>query len=535
MNNQHDVLRSLPYIASVLGKRYGMKIEIHGKEAYTNGKTIVIPSLPIDCNETFVNMVRGYIDHEASHIRETDFSILKECRTRIEHHLFNIFEDVRVERKLGNLYPGCRSNMRWLAIHLFQDVFREHDGRLYSSIMNHILLTARSWDVPELQEQARLFGQQVEVHIQGLGSQIAAVLARANARNTCSADSLAHARDVIEVLKQHVPPPVKQKEEPSARVDSSNQPPEQKDEQAGNASGRLPEDENPQAEGDCAEQIEQLLAASQEVVLPDMGRLLQEMLGQSAQDSADSPNACVVLPTECHCTSDITVSREHLEIISAMKTRLQALLQAKQLKRVFPGRRGKLDPQRLHTLATGGARVFRRESETIGMNTAFHIALDTSGSMSGKRINLATDSCYIVARALECVGVNVGITGFKRTDIPQVYPLVRHGNPVTVQMSLQAYGGTPLGETLWYIMGQMLHLHETRKIVLLLTDGDPDVSAAMQKSIKDLQAVGIEVYGIGIMHDRLGDFLDAASHICIESIEQLLPAMFTILRRTMLH
>ena len=61
-----DIMDCLPLLASVLGNQYGVTVEIGGSEAYTNGKTIHIPSLKIDTDEMYINMTRGYVDHGAT-------------------------------------------------------------------------------------------------------------------------------------------------------------------------------------------------------------------------------------------------------------------------------------------------------------------------------------------------------------------------------------------------------------------------------------------------------------------------------------
>ena len=72
-----DIMSCLPLLACILGKQYNITVEIGGTTAYTNGKTIHIPSLKIDTDEMYINMTRGYVDHEAAHIRYTDFQLLQ--------------------------------------------------------------------------------------------------------------------------------------------------------------------------------------------------------------------------------------------------------------------------------------------------------------------------------------------------------------------------------------------------------------------------------------------------------------------------
>ena len=46
MIDTQAVVRSLPLVAGVLGKRYGISVEIGGSRACTDGKTIQLPALP---------------------------------------------------------------------------------------------------------------------------------------------------------------------------------------------------------------------------------------------------------------------------------------------------------------------------------------------------------------------------------------------------------------------------------------------------------------------------------------------------------
>ena len=95
-----DIMSCLPLLACILGKQYNITVEIGGTTAYTNGKTIHLPSLKMDMDELYINMTRGYVDHEAAHIRYTDFQLLHKANlTKIQFHLFNIIEDRRVENE----------------------------------------------------------------------------------------------------------------------------------------------------------------------------------------------------------------------------------------------------------------------------------------------------------------------------------------------------------------------------------------------------------------------------------------------------
>ncbi len=69
MIDTRAVMRSLPLVASVLGRKYGVKVEMGGAEAYTDGKTIHLPAMPSEVPDTLLAMVRGFLDHEAGHVQ----------------------------------------------------------------------------------------------------------------------------------------------------------------------------------------------------------------------------------------------------------------------------------------------------------------------------------------------------------------------------------------------------------------------------------------------------------------------------------
>ena len=103
-----DVLNCLPLVASILGDRYGVQVRIGGKEACTNGKVIHLPSLPMDCEPELLALAKGFTDHEAAHIRHTDFSVLKaENLDPVTFNLFNCLEDWRVEKKLSGIFQAA--------------------------------------------------------------------------------------------------------------------------------------------------------------------------------------------------------------------------------------------------------------------------------------------------------------------------------------------------------------------------------------------------------------------------------------------
>jgi hypothetical protein len=116
----------------------------------------------------------------------------------------------------------------------------------------------------------------------------------------------------------------------------------------------------------------------------------------------------------------------------------------------------------LHSLVLGNAKVFLRRGERIGVNTAVHIVLDSSGSMCGTKMDLANPSCFAVASALHGIkGVSLGVTAFPGENIRNagypgqqneqtVAPVLRHNQKIHTEFKVYAGDGTPMDAALWW-------------------------------------------------------------------------------------
>ena len=98
MPASRDIINSLPLLAAVLGRNYGVEVRIGGREAKTNGRVIYLPSLPLGCEADVLGFARGFIDHEAAHVRHSDCTALHP-----------------IQRNVDALFPACATGLsaRW--------------------------------------------------------------------------------------------------------------------------------------------------------------------------------------------------------------------------------------------------------------------------------------------------------------------------------------------------------------------------------------------------------------------------------------
>src|SRR5690242_6167606 len=109
MQNPNVLMRTLPIVAKALGDNLGLEVIVAGSEARTNGKTVVIPSLPLDHPE-LAQLSYGYIAHESGHVKHTNMACFAEKRP-FHRELLNVLEDIRTESLIVAEYPGTASDL----------------------------------------------------------------------------------------------------------------------------------------------------------------------------------------------------------------------------------------------------------------------------------------------------------------------------------------------------------------------------------------------------------------------------------------
>jgi len=581
MHDPKAVMRSLPLVASVLGRKYGVKVEIGGNAAFTDGKAIHLPSLPLDAPEILINLARGYIDHESAHLRETDFEALKVASlTPLEMHIWNTIEDWRVENKLAALFPGCRQNFTWLIEHLFGGegaAVAVSNPALH--ILNWLLLTVRSWDVPSLDLKRDSMAISVDTHFPGLRVRMESILNSVRTRCRSTEDALEYARNLASLLAQTSVPETQMtkqggsdQSEDSDQEDQSNKDSDQTPCPAGDSCSQDSSDQDDVGMGsaepssddpttaesvgsdgegvslrplpeEARKGLQELLSMDADSLPKEMGSILAEALGQMAHGDQDECLA-VAIPRpkpSRPLPADELMEVRHASV--ALRTQLHGLLQTKTLARSHTGRKGRLDTCSLHRSVTADLRVFRRKGERQGIDTAAHILLDCSSSMA-QRIQLASKACYAVAKALRSCSINVGLTAFPAAFVPDdqggrgswatVGQIIKHGERVHERVLVNAAGSTPMGEALWWVLQDMLPLPEKRKLILILTDGEPDSVPSMLDATKQATRLGMEVYGIGIGATSIESLLPGRSQ-SIHSLGELAPAMFEMLQGALIR
>ena len=539
-------LKALPLVASMLGDKLGVKVVFGEQEtACTDGATVYLPLLPMEEDEQLYWLVSGYIDHEAAHIRHTDFEAMKAANlSPTAHHIFNIIEDWRVEHELVKRYPGCGEHFDWLNRYLYLPKKKGKKKKAGEEkppaffVLDYILNSVNMKEIPELEIARKPVARVIDTHWPTLRMSLDEVLEQIPARCLSTHDCIEVALEILSLLEAEAQKQNSAQVSPQATTDTESS---QKD-AANQLSSELlncsSEDENnaPQRGENEHNQpytsLDALLDADENTLPQRLEQKLKEAIfGKNPKKRSSGFSVAIERELSAQSLSSEVV-HEAQRSSRALRARLQGLLQTRVLQRVTPARYGKTSGQLLHRIATRNPRIFRKADEVPGIDTAIHILLDRSGSMS-KEIDLACQACYALASALAAIsGVNLAVTAFP-SDCSggvgsTVFPLLRHGQRLTDRFDLGVDGMTPLAESLWWVTKELIKQKEQRKIILIISDGLPDDPQAASKTLTAIRDLGIEVAGIAIDSWHLANLINAQENIT--DINELAPAMFRILQ-----
>ncbi|TFH67010.1 MAG: VWA domain-containing protein [Gemmatimonadales bacterium] len=555
----HIFIRSLPVVAMAMGDKMGVKVRIQGSQAMTDGNTIYLPVLPEGDDSTWI-LARGYLDHEAGHVRHTDFSLPED--TPIHKALSNILEDIRIEQAMGGAYPGCAVNLRNLAEHLAQEgAFTPSVNKPEQLFLGWILTDCRSRVLKQsalspIAEKAR------KALVKRLGAvlvdQTDVLLKRVEGLSTThQVHTLA--REILDLLRQAQCQPSEkasdaenEKEAGQPASDSDQEQPGQpspptastSDSQRGGASGRT--GESPRSEdapsGVDKDALERILRKDPGS-FGDLGQMTAEAL-QAASDQAIRDNGLESmtglypgeqLAREVTCGNPPDLYQVRHDTV-ALRSKLARLVQASRLKRSCAGRVGRLvDHRTLHRLPTGDPRIFRRKESKRSVNTAVIILLDRSGSMSGPRMDLAKKTVLALADVLGTIpGISVSTGAFPGTDnaVVSLTPFGRTAAQTRENYAMTADGGTPLALALGWARVHLAVRQEPRKILLVATDGHPTNPELVKALLERLKAEGVELMGLGILDQGTTRHF-FPRHRTVQSLNELPAAVFEMFQEAL--
>jgi len=574
-------------VSAILGRKSDVSVVFAGDEAATNGKIIQLPSVneQKEMTEQEVAIARGYVDHEAAHVKWTTKDYSRAMKAAVERaadkdkelvrSTINALEDVRIEKHLLDTYAGCKDNLSAVADSVVEPLLERlsaEDKTLGDVPAREVGPLSMTWYGRGCSSYgvkgAEAFTQ-LDATVQ---QQVIDVMAGLN-KNTSAEELIRMAEQYVQMLNMEE----QEKEEEEKEEEKEQQ---EKRESIGGSKGESGKESTEGEERtEVGEGCESTEATESQTLDPDKmkARVMKQALGaydntvsgdfyRRVTDKKDTVYTKEQLKVDDNRFKDVVTSLTGQ--INVVRRRLERMLMAR-MKRDWRGGKlqGRLDTRRLVGAYGCEENVYKMREEDDELDTAVSIAVDHSGSMSGCRIALAQKATIALAEALEPTPIKLAISGFKtelldRED--QATYLAGHyssASPVAIFKykdfdegihrcrgslggmirSRSHVGGIHNidGVSVHKIGRELMARPERRKVLIVLSDGLPEddlmdeaqMNSHLKSVVKELNKGGVEVFGIGIQSSAVKRFYDncVVLHDASELDKELIDRMSKVL------
>lgn len=549
----HPLKNALPIVAAAYGEKFGVKVLIQGQDAFTDGERIVIPTANPD-DPHYQQIAWGYLAHEAAHIRHTNFDMVQKASSKpIRKALLNIIEDVRIENELAKDYPGTRRSISQVIEYMVdtQQMCVPEQLEPASNLQAWLLFRLRCHFLG--QKALTPLYQAVDERVRQLFP--AAAMSRLSAMLT-AVPSLASTGEVLKLvdaivamLEEESRPPQDESDADSgndigqdASNDSNNSSDSQTPETGLSATGDAAET----GDSDNSEQADNLRQALEAIAAqfePDTFAQVAEVLSEQAEGHQG------VTPLSLPQAEQAMLGDEAILTLSAsesaqIRARLRGMVQSSQDNRNHAKRHGlRVATHRLAASQAGESRLFIQRQPRIAPNAAVHLLVDISGSMgkpigegNRKYFHVANEAALALAMALEGIpGVVPAVSYFPGIHQEVSIALlpkqsVRHRAACFDQ---KPRGCTPMAQAMWFAANSLLAQKQKRKLMIVLTDGDPDDWAATHDIVDRCRRSGFELLGIGIQTRSVEKFFPQS--IVINDVKDLKRELFEVTQQLLIQ
>lgn len=582
-NLQSALERALPIVAAAYGEQFGVKVVLSGNDACTNGETIILPM--ISSSSELKDVLFGYLAHEAAHVRYTNFKTWNSCKNPLESGFLNIFEDIRIERLLQEVFPGTQFTMDATWTHIIEEGMcppsdpEDNEAVQLHQYLLHKLHTdtlGRKASIALAESSRKVIEQTFPV---GFMIRLDGLLGKYMDNLSNTQDCLNLVRAILKALRE-------------AEDEEKEENQHQEGDNAGGDSQQSSDSSNGNADSPQADKANQGNGNSQQSSVDNDGNDQSTGKGSSndsnSQDSGDQSSNVQSQPDDSgsdgqtaggnsgslyeRVINEATLPEDSIEQLraemvsqarednngeifsidtssvggdsfnngdtdslsagilasSSIRSRLLGLLQAQTREKEWLHSRGKrVDGKRLTRLAAGDSRVFVNREELQRPDTSVHVLMDCSGSMKNRQ-SIANQATVSLALAITSIPkCDIAVSMFPGVN-GDVSPLLRRKQPVRANLgkfAVQSSGGTPLAEAMLYSARELAASKGQRKVLIIVTDGAPRDGITVQHMNKLLTG-HVDTYAIGVNSDAVKNYFEKWS--VINDVKELQKALFDI-------
>ncbi|MFX4226328.1 MAG: VWA domain-containing protein [Porticoccaceae bacterium] len=533
MNPIHN---AFPIVASAIGKRANIEL-VWGQKACTDGTRIELPYFDPQ-SDRLRRIALGKVLHECGHVRFTDFSLPE--GQPLQEKLLNIFEDGRIERCMMREYGGGQKLLQEMAHEVFLGDTKPTAEQMQSEtpsakLLNFVLYQQRS-RLPgqeAIQPLAKDYLQLVEdTFPRGAVTKLKGMLTQADDLES-TADAWDLAAQVYTMLEAESEEEQEQQENEKSLPGAEDSDENFDSSPSMQAGGEGDADSSQDANSAAKQAALKEALKDQNPQAFDIGQVMADELDEGYRE-AERTGEGSLGGTAPSSSDDIAESTKDVDAAKAMVNRLRRKLQValEDAKRngEFRTRKGRrIDANRLPGIFTGNNRVFRRTEENNLPSASVILLIDRSGSMGEMSYYDPTTGkpvTAIEAARKAALGLALSIDGFTHVELAGMAFPGKSADVLKIQNfgtnarasegrygGILAEGGTPLAPALLYAAEQLFSRRNERKIIIVLSDGEPRKPKATQSIIDRCKLSGIELYGLAIKSDALKRYIEDTEYL----------------------
>lgn len=270
------------------------------------------------------------------------------------------------------------------------------------------------------------------------------------------------------------------------------------------------------------------------------------------------------------------MDEEVAHMTGRMQKDIERIMASQSHVHYTPGHKvGKLHGPSLFRISQGDPRVFRQKEEHVSKDTAVTLLIDNSGSMHGSKMKLAMLSAYALSLTLDRVKITHEVLGFTtghRGSVPQAvrdaidyefqsrkaYTVYDRTEPIVMPIykdfderlsplvkkriayamnAQNGLAGNIDGESVEYAAMRLIRRKEKRKVMLVLSDGQPAGGRLCQPHLRSViddceKKYGIETIGIGIMDSSVKRFYP--KNVVLQDVNDLPGQVMTEIKKLLI-
>ena len=577
-----DFIHEVTQTGAIFGRKQDVQVVFEGDQAKTDGKEITLPSLPsgIEFDRATIMATRGYLDHEAGHIRHSDMPLVQPYGEAVGQACFGIWnslEDIWMEQKVMDEYPGARKNLIALQEEIASKELESVAGHPEefgdNATPNNAGLAIRTLGrkdyAPEGYTEEML--KNISPRFQEWGAKWLEELK--TCKNTKEVMNLANR--IYELLQQE-----------NQMSDS-----EKGDQPENSLGGEKPEDFtfDPNADFKLGGEAKDKKKGRKPLKgkPQEMGKLITDMLKSEVENPKNKPTGKIVQwrinttkydevysktsvnkrtnkrqeELKKRTTADYEQIKGNLSgAIHTMKARLRRALLARERRDWDFGKEfGKLDSKRLVAGVQGSPNVYKVRKDREEYDTSVLLMVDLSGSMSGEKIETAGEAVVAFTECLSGTNIKFSVYGFDhsgrepevgkgkfhRTESQNILEFkgfsetTRNAKGSIAAIKHCVGGNNADRDAVLWSLHKLKEQPSKRKVLMVLSDGCPahacsrDLGGysegwsidATKQMVDRAKEFGVECVGIGIQDASVKQIYK--NNVVIQRVQDLSGTIFT--------